>query len=51
LFGGADATTLSLASQYSVAVRNQLTTLSTPGVNIYYMDALTLLNRVQANPA
>ncbi len=51
LFGSGDATTLSLASQYSVAIRNQLATLSTPGVNIYYMDALTLLNRIQATPA
>jgi outer membrane lipase/esterase len=50
-FGGSDATTLSLASQYSIAFRNQLATLYTPGVNTYFLDTLTLMNRVQANPS
>jgi len=51
VFGAADATTLSLASQYSIAFRNQLATLYTPGVNTYFLDTLTLMNRVQANPS
>jgi outer membrane lipase/esterase len=50
-FGAADATTLQLASQYSIAYRNQLATLYTPGVNTYFLDTLTLMNRVQANPS
>lgn len=50
-FGVNDATTLSLASQYSIALRNQLATLYTPGVNTYFFDTLTLLNRIQANPS
>lgn len=51
VFGGADATTLDLAHQYSVAVRDGLARLYTPGVNTYFLDTLTLLDRVQANPA
>lgn len=51
VFGVADATTRTLASQYSIAFRNQLATLYTPGVNTYFLDTLTLLNRVQANPS
>lgn len=51
VFGVADATTLKLASAYSVAFRNQLATLYTPGVNTYFLDTLTLMNRVQASPS
>jgi outer membrane lipase/esterase len=50
-YGVADATTLQLASQYSIAYRNQLATLYTPGVNTYFLDTLTLMNRVQADPS
>ena len=42
---------LSLSSQYSIAVRNQLAGLYTPGVNTYFLDTLTLMNRVQADPS
>jgi hypothetical protein len=51
VFGVADATTLKLASADSVAFRNQLATLYTPGVNTYFLDTLTLMNRVQASPS
>ncbi|MCK1716923.1 autotransporter domain-containing protein [Bradyrhizobium sp. 141] len=46
-----NATTRAYGQQYSVAIRDQLATLYTPGVNTYFLDTLTLLNRVQANPA
>lgn len=40
-----------LATQYSEAYRDRLATLYTPGVNTYFLDTLTLLRRVQADPA
>ena len=50
-FGSDNATTRAFGHQYSIAVRDRLATLYTPGVNTYFLDTLTLLNRVQANPA
>lgn len=50
LYGTGDATTKALATQYSVAYRDALARLYTPGVNTYFFDTLTLMNRVQANP-
>ncbi|MFJ7441643.1 autotransporter domain-containing protein [Methylorubrum thiocyanatum] len=41
---------LPLAQQYSMAVRDQLATLYTPGVNTYFVDNLRLLQQIQANP-
>jgi phospholipase/lecithinase/hemolysin len=46
-----DAASRALATQYSIAVRDQLAGLTTPGVNTYFFDTLSLLQRVQANPA
>lgn len=52
IFGAqGDEGTVNLARQYSVAVRDQLAQLYTPGVNTYFLDTLTLLDRVQTNRA
>ncbi|WP_137818348.1 autotransporter domain-containing protein [Pseudomonas sp. 2FG] len=48
---GADAAAMSLASSYSIALRDAYADIYTPGVNTYFFDTLTLLDRIQANPA
>lgn len=45
-----DATTLSLATQYSEAVRDRYANMYTPGVNTFMLDTVGLLRAVQANP-
>lgn len=49
-FGSVDAQTRPLATQYSEAFRNSVSRLYTPGVNMYFLDNVTLLRNVQANP-
>src|SRR5262249_29679177 len=45
-----NAAAASLATRYSIAIRNAEAHLYTPGVNTYFVDVLSLLQRVQAHP-
>ena len=45
-----NAAAASLATHYSVAIRNAEAHLYTPGVNTYFVDVLSLLRLVQAYP-
>lgn len=46
-----NAAAAALATQYSISIRNAESHLYTPGVNTYFVDVLSLLQRVQAHPA
>jgi outer membrane lipase/esterase len=46
-----NAAAAALATQYSISIRNAESHLYTPGVNTYFVDVLSLLQQVQANPA
>ena len=38
-----------LVSEYSIAVRDSLSSLSTPGIDTYFLDMVSLLGRIQAD--